>query len=339
MNRKFFTFVTALALASQTKADDCSRAYRPGCHRPPNCSEPKDQESAPQPEGSFVTGPARGEVSGESNSLGLRLGTLRIPELSIALPTLQLPSLVKFRRNPTMHTESAEAPFVTGDVAQFGLKPRGNAESAPANPESAPAPDDRQPEGAPEEYYPQPCLPQAPCGEGCTTLFRKGADPWQNSVAHNLDAREQQMARLESQVTQMQKLIELLATQKLSESKPEPAPEPSQPPRSQRVNPWSDIEDNVESASVESDSDIVARHAEQIVQLQSKLDELVRTQQSAHTHASAERAVRVASEPEEDAAKPLIRGQELQSKTPPSREKSSIRSSTFSKLGTILSRR
>jgi hypothetical protein len=53
-----------------------------------------------------------GQIAGASNSVGLRGLEIHFPELRFALPTLQLPSLVKFRREPHMQLDPASAPMI-----------------------------------------------------------------------------------------------------------------------------------------------------------------------------------------------------------------------------------
>lgn len=53
-----------------------------------------------------------GQIAGASNAVGLRGLEIHFPELRFALPTLQLPSLVKFRREPHMQLDSASAPMI-----------------------------------------------------------------------------------------------------------------------------------------------------------------------------------------------------------------------------------
>jgi hypothetical protein len=95
-----------------------------------------------------------GQIAGASNSVGLRGLEIHFPELRFALPTLQLPSLVKFRREPHMQLDSAMAPMI-----------------APAS--AAPA--------APAGYYPQGVgagsYGYAPYGTAPATTAPAGATP------------------------------------------------------------------------------------------------------------------------------------------------------------------
>ena len=176
-----------------------------------------------------------------------------MPEVSIALPTIQLPSLIRFRKNAAMHTESGSAPYVSGArVGEFGLRRPSPPESAPAPPEAGPAPVPPSCVPACPGNYQHQYLP--PCGEGCTSQLMndRSADPWKNSMEHQVAVREEQVAKLESQVTELQKLVEKLATEKVEAANAQPASAPNQRPRSQAINPWNQNSAPVQSAEVEA---------------------------------------------------------------------------------------
>jgi hypothetical protein len=71
-----------------------------------------------------------GQIAGASNSVGLRGLEIHFPELRFALPTLQLPSLVKFRREPHMQLDSASAPMIAPASAAAAAAPAGYAPQA-----------------------------------------------------------------------------------------------------------------------------------------------------------------------------------------------------------------
>jgi hypothetical protein len=102
----------------------CPEPCRPAC-RPtrhvyvpaPECEQPCDQlddESAPieRPQGAYVAPPRSGAAVGESGSVGVRGPALHFPALTLRLPTLELPSLVRYRHQARMEMEAATAPFV-----------------------------------------------------------------------------------------------------------------------------------------------------------------------------------------------------------------------------------
>ena len=69
-----------------------------------------------------------GQIAGASNSIGLRGFEIHFPELRLALPTLQLPSLVKFRREPHMRLDPADAPLIApASAAPAGYSPQAYA--------------------------------------------------------------------------------------------------------------------------------------------------------------------------------------------------------------------
>ena len=71
-----------------------------------------------------------GQIAGASNSVGLRGLEIHFPELRFALPTLQLPSLMKFRREPHMQLDSASAPMIAPASAAPAAAPAGYAPQA-----------------------------------------------------------------------------------------------------------------------------------------------------------------------------------------------------------------
>lgn len=134
---------------------------QPDCHEccPPRHTPESTPESTQQPEGSYVQGPATGEYAGESVSVGIRGGGIRIPEINIELPTIKLPSLIGFRRNPELITESARLPYVEGRAAEFAQLPRGGS---PENTVQKTNPPKRTPEADNQPVAPPYCAPQNP---------------------------------------------------------------------------------------------------------------------------------------------------------------------------------
>ncbi len=119
----------------------------------------KDQ---PAP-GNFLRGPATGQASGESRSFGIRGPALHIPEMRIALPTLEFPSPVKFRRNAEMIFDQVRGPHSLAAVQEFGNLPDTTAPAGPDTP-APPGPDTPAPPVIPPPpkctpYYPPPCDP------------------------------------------------------------------------------------------------------------------------------------------------------------------------------------
>jgi hypothetical protein len=190
--------------SAQAPGYGCQVPAGPGCQVPqycypyvcPPCERPSREERAPgptYPEGAFVAGPQRGEVAGESQSMGLRFGTIRIPAITVPFPTVQLPSLVRYRRDAEMITEAAHLPYAHGEISRFELSP----ERAPADEEKAPAPPEFAPPAPAPAPCPYPCYPQqyhVPCVPGCTTGHYQ---------PQQLDQLQQQMAQLQAAVVQL----------------------------------------------------------------------------------------------------------------------------------------
>jgi hypothetical protein len=105
-------------------------ASKPCCRPQPKPSPPSGQAFAAPPPGAFAAPPVRGEVAGESGSVGLRGFSLQLPALRLELPTLQLPSLIRFRRDAEMRITEGYAPYVQGPAAVYGqIAPGGNVYS------------------------------------------------------------------------------------------------------------------------------------------------------------------------------------------------------------------
>jgi len=152
----------------------------PNCYRP--SATPQGEPTAPP--GMFVAPPASGEVQGESNSLGVHGPALRIPESIIRLPTLQMPSLVKYRRNPEMLTDNARATY--------------QAEPASARLQFA------RPQAAPANANPQ----GEPTQPNCNQPVMVPCAPW---CAQNGAPANDEVARLQQQVSQLTAVVGQLA--------------------------------------------------------------------------------------------------------------------------------
>ena len=152
-----------------------------GYYCPPTC-QPRTAPAAPAapaPAGNFLRGPGTGQKSGESRSLGIRGPALHIPEIRLALPTLELPSPVLFTRDAEMLFDSLRGPLSMAAVQDFGSIPA-NAAPTPAAPHPA-APD----------------IPPAPqCTPACVPLLGQ-AERLEATLAR-LEALEQELATLRS---------------------------------------------------------------------------------------------------------------------------------------------
>jgi hypothetical protein len=194
------SFAPMTAMAQQCEA--------PAAYCVPQCAAPAPAPPAPAPPaGNFLRGPATGQAAGESRSMGLRGFTLRIPAITVATPTLELPSLFKLRRDAEMHFDSSTGPLTSAPVHEFGTLP---AAPAPVPAPVAPAP-------APVYYTPPACAVPA---AGCTTDAR----------SRELDAKIAELERLQREVVTLRdtyaaRLSSLEATQ--ASAQPEGAAKPA----------------------------------------------------------------------------------------------------------------
>ena len=157
----------------------------------PQCAAPAMAAPAPAtaPPRNFVRAPATGQAAGESNSIGLRGFTLHIPEMRIGLPTLELPSLMRFRREAEMIFDHTRGPLVNGDVLDFGNLP---ANAAPAvAPAVAPA-------------FAPTCIPQSPACAAPGVLGKTdAANETIEARMARLEGLERELASLRQQMAQV----------------------------------------------------------------------------------------------------------------------------------------
>lgn len=145
MRRLAFLTAACGLLPAIAAAQQCAAP----CYTSPQCAAPATAAPAvAAPARNFLRAPGTGQTAGESNSIGLRGITLHIPEMRIGLPTLELPSLMRFRREAEMVFDHARGPLVNGDILDFGNLPATGAPAAPAPATAAPAPVN--------------CIPQSP---------------------------------------------------------------------------------------------------------------------------------------------------------------------------------
>lgn len=101
----------------------CGRPRRQVHHvvieQPTDCDDQRQPAtSAPEPAaasvppGSFVAPPQQGPVVGQSQSLGIRGMRLTFPEISLAFPSIELPSFVRRFRRPSMELQAGQAAYV-----------------------------------------------------------------------------------------------------------------------------------------------------------------------------------------------------------------------------------
>ncbi len=180
----FFTAACGL-LPSIAAAQQCAAP----CYTTPQCAAPAMAAPAvapaTAPARNFLRAPGTGQTAGESNSIGLRGITLHVPEMRIGLPTLELPSLMRFRREAEMIFDHARGPLVNGDLLDFGNLP---ASAAPAV--------------APATAAPVNCMPLPPAcaAPGCLGRTEPANETMEARIAR-LDGLERELAALRAACT------------------------------------------------------------------------------------------------------------------------------------------
>jgi hypothetical protein len=120
---------------------------------------------APQAPAVFQAPQATSDVSGPSESVGIRGFGIRIPECNFQLPTIQLPSVVRYRRGAEAHFESARSPQIAGMAAMPAQLAPGGASIPVAPPQAPSAPQAPQAPNAPTAPT-APALNCVPQGAG-----------------------------------------------------------------------------------------------------------------------------------------------------------------------------
>lgn len=158
---------------------DCAAAPPGGSHRC-NCdhcrrvtNDPKDcvadrgrmraerppmTPAFPAAPGVFAAPPASGTVSGESTAIGINGPALHFPAMSLRMPSLQLPSLTRYRSGARMRLDAADAPFVSAGQASVVAAAPVTAVAAPVlAPQAMTLP--TAPPAAPATPQAPPCKP------------------------------------------------------------------------------------------------------------------------------------------------------------------------------------
>lgn len=123
----------------------------------------------------FAAPPLSGEISGATNSVGIRGFGMTMPEIRLQLPTLHLPSLVRSSRSPEMAVDGGRAPMVNGNPTIFG--PLANAgmanfvtQSAAITGSASPRQASPAPAPAPAGAAPAPAgVPPVPAASRCVS--------------------------------------------------------------------------------------------------------------------------------------------------------------------------
>ncbi len=146
------------ALVGMTPGVLLAQQCAPKCDAPYPCRTctPKDNAApadTPGP-GNYLRGPGTGQAAGESRSFGIRGPALHIPEMRIALPTIEFPSPVRFKRGAEMIFDQVRGPHSFAAVQDYGNLPEDD-NAAPAD-----SKDDNPAPVPPAPYYcPPACDP------------------------------------------------------------------------------------------------------------------------------------------------------------------------------------
>lgn len=231
--------LTLLLVRPALGQDGCAdqRCYSSQQYTQQYCPQPCPQ-NFPEPQGgpehpaAYLAPPPAGEMTGGTNALGLRFGALRIPEISIPLPTIQMPHLVHYHREPEVRLDRGVASLHrNAEVLDFAQIP----------PEPVPAPQ-RVDEPADAPY----CAPQCPqqCAPTCPPAYGpRGcgeASLQQKELESRLRDREQQVDDLKVQLAQLQAAVGQLAARQQAAAPVQPAAQ-SQPvpqkPQAEQARP------------------------------------------------------------------------------------------------------
>jgi hypothetical protein len=227
---------TATALGvqqSRASAQQCEAPpYVPPCVQPP-CNQvppeapptsppplaPPTQPTAP-PTAQFAAPTPSGQISGESNSMGVQGLSIHFPEFNLQFPTIQLPSLVRYRRQPEMQLDQARAPMIQGPTAPYGpllttthLASPNPTAPPPEAPQNTPKPLETPRSVAPPPTAPQ-CVPprmssDPPPAPGV-------ADARSNErLRYELSCARQELLEYRREVQQLQRSIEVIAASRL----------------------------------------------------------------------------------------------------------------------------
>ncbi len=193
MRRLVLSTAALTLLVSQSYGQQSSRRSCTTQYIPESCTQPPTNQSAPDTstpqsvpdEGGFAAPHRTGTAAGETRSFGIEGFGVHIPSMSIRMPTLQLPGIVRYRREPRMLIDSSEAPFVRQSTRELTVPAGDNLvrQSAPDNsvPQSAPDNSTRQssPDGCtrgvgmsqPEIMPPDAPVPPQPARAGVYPNF------------------------------------------------------------------------------------------------------------------------------------------------------------------------
>ena len=152
--------------------------------------------------GVYVSPPRSGRVEEAGSAFGIRGMSLTLPKIRLELPTIELPSIVRYGHTQRMRLDAANAPFMSMPAQAAGLQVPGRTGEA-----GTPNRDRRHPE----------------TGQGHDEALQKSLKEIQ-AMKESLKAKH---ALLEKQYSQVQNLLHQLQCQQRLPNQPVP---PAQPP-------------------------------------------------------------------------------------------------------------
>lgn len=302
-------FLPGIVLTSAAFSDDCcaQQCGEKSCCRPlaaDTAAAPAEDDQpatvAPGRPTVFAAPAPTGEITGARHSLGLPSLRISLPKLTFETPEVAFLGFSRGRREAQMHLDGAAAPVSHQDPLLFGQLAGGTVQSRAGSAPAASAPANTAPaEAAPAGCTPEGCMsglqrqqlqqqvmelqalvehlakqqgamtPQESVSRDSQNLFPE--EKWESAAEIQVRQYRQHVAGLESQITELQKLVEQLAAQKAAAQEPtETVKEPVRK-RSRAIDPW---KEEAEPESL-SGSELADRNqAERIAMLEAKLAEL-----------------------------------------------------------------
>jgi len=206
MRKVLAPFVVLTITGGVGFAEECAMTQSPICPAPcQNMQQPESArrpESAPQSQGAYIRGPESGEFEGGATSFGVKGFGFKLPSIAVDGMEFRLPHMTRYRKNPVFHSQSAQAPFVRGPVAQFN-----QVQPEDQSPESAP---NLKPEATPNPTPQPPCVPPAPSCNTTSIELR---------LRNELDRKDAQLKKMSEQLERLERTVNQFSeSQRVSQS-------------------------------------------------------------------------------------------------------------------------
>jgi hypothetical protein len=165
--------------------------------------QPQQQQQQQQlPAGAFVAPPQAGSVVSQQSSIGIRGMRLRIPALTLELPTLEMPSIFRRGRGVHMEVDGATANYVAGAGVNPGMTLPAMASMPMASYSMNGAPQSANPSNA--QFTPKTIDPPAPAS--APRPMHNGPAASSEQLLNDYDMLQRRCERLENMLMQMQEL-------------------------------------------------------------------------------------------------------------------------------------